>query len=268
MTQLHRVNAIQKEFRDVLSLSQDDYRLEISGDTVAARYLGLHIGSVFQPIIDLRQDEPLGYEALLRASDQNGDSISPSDAFHQAEVAERLVKFDRLCRTLHTLNYLNMGVNDLLFLNVHPDLLLAVHGHGKVFEQVLHQHDVPTQHVAIEINESAISQTPRLIEAIDNYRRCGYRIALDNFGAKHFDLQRLWDLSPDLVKLDRTFLRRLEADTRLQMTFPKLVGTIQELGIEVIAVGIETTDELERIKAAGIHLAQGHHLGKPVSSAA
>lgn len=264
MTQLHRVNAIQKEFRDVLSLSQDDYRLEISGDAVAARYLGLHISSVFQPIVDLRKGEPLGYEALLRANDQNGDSLSPSDAFHQAEVAERLVKFDRLCRTLHTLNYLNMGVNDLLFLNVHPDLLLAVHGHGKVFEQVLHQHDVPTQHVVIEINESAISQTPRLIEAIENYRRCGYRIALDNFGAKHFDLQRLLELSPVFVKLDRAFLRKLEVDKNLQKVTPKLIEAIHELEIEVIAVGVETADDLERSKAAGIHLAQGYHLGKPV----
>jgi EAL domain-containing protein (putative c-di-GMP-specific phosphodiesterase class I) len=264
MTQLHRVNAIQQQFRDVLSLSHDDYRLEISGDAVAARYLGLQIRSVFQPIIDLRVDKVLGYEALLRANKQHGNAISPSDAFRQAEVAERLVKFDRLCRTLHTLNYLNMGVNDLLFLNVHPDLLLAVHGHGKVFEQVLHQHDVPTQHVVIEINESAISQTPRLIEAIENYRRCGYRIALDNFGAKQFDLQRLWDLSPDFVKLDRTFLRKLEVDKRLHKTTPQLIEAIYELGIEVIAVGVETSDDLERIKVAGIHLAQGNHLGRPV----
>jgi EAL domain-containing protein (putative c-di-GMP-specific phosphodiesterase class I) len=262
MTQLHRVNAIQNEFRDILSLSQDDYRLEISGDAVSARYLGLQLRSVFQPIIDLRQDLPLGYEALLRANNQHGNPISPSEAFRQAEVAERLVKFDRLCRTLHTLNYLNMGVNDLLFLNVHPDLLLAVHGHGKVFEQVLHQHDVPTQHVVIEINESAISQTPRLIEAIENYRRCGYRIALDNFGATHFDLQRLWDLSPDFVKLDRTFLCALETDTRVQAQLPKLVALIHGLGAQVIAVGIETTSQLELIRQAGIPLGQGYLLGK------
>ena len=157
MSTLHRLNALQNELRDTLSLNED-YKLDVRSGEVQARFIGLQLSSVFQPIINLNQNAPLGYEALLRAFDQKGNSIIPPAAFRQAEVAERLVKFDRLCRTLHTLNFLNMGKgNGLLFLDVHPDLLIAVNSHGRVFEQVLHQHDVATDEVVIEIEESAVS---------------------------------------------------------------------------------------------------------------
>ena len=146
----------------------------------------MDLSSVFQPIVDLQQSKPLGYEALLRASDGKGNAIAPPAAFARAEVAERLVKFDRLCRTLHTLNFLNMGKDrGLLFLNVHPELLVAVNSHGKVFEQVLHQHDVATHDVVIEIHESAVSEEKLLAAAIANYRERGYKIAIDDFGKEH-----------------------------------------------------------------------------------
>lgn len=266
MTQLHRINAIQKELRDVLRLSQDDYRLEIGESGVGARYLGLQLRSAFQPIIDLHSMRPIGNEALLRATDQKGGAVAALAAFRQAEVAESLVKFDRLCRTLHTLNYLNMGVNDLLFLNVHPELLVAVHEHGKVFEQVLHQHDVPTQHVVIEINESAVADKRSLDEAIRNYRQCGYKISIDNFGKRHFDLERLWHLSPDFVKLDPVFIKGLEGDALVQKLLPKLVDIIRAVGTEVIAVGIETSAQQQITQQAGINLAQGFWLGKPLNA--
>lgn len=141
MSSLHRLNAIQNELREVLSISKSDIQLNAHEldirEEVRARFIGLQLSSVFQPIIDLRQSKPLGYEALLRAQNGKAQAVAPQEAFRQAEIAERLVKFDRLCRTLHTLNYLNMGIRDqLLFLNVHPDLLVAVNSHGKVFEQV------------------------------------------------------------------------------------------------------------------------------------
>ncbi len=66
MTPLYRLNAIQNELRDVLALSQEDYRLEVSRDEVGAAFIGLKLRSAFQPIVDQRYGKPLGYEALLR----------------------------------------------------------------------------------------------------------------------------------------------------------------------------------------------------------
>ncbi|BBJ22254.1 hypothetical protein W01_01810 [Candidatus Nitrotoga sp. AM1P] len=67
---------------------------------------------------------------------------------------------------------------DLLFLNVYPELLVAVNSHGKIFERVLHNHSLPTDKVVIEINESAVSQDNFLNDAIVNYRERGYKIAM------------------------------------------------------------------------------------------
>jgi EAL domain-containing protein (putative c-di-GMP-specific phosphodiesterase class I) len=268
MSTLHRLNALQNELRDTLSLSED-YKLDVRSGDVQARFIGLQLSSVFQPIIDLNQNTPLGYEALLRAFDQKGNSIAPASAFRQAEVAERLVKFDRLCRTLHTLNFLNMGKgNGLLFLDVHPDLLVAVNSHGKVFEQVLHQHDVATHEVVIEIEESAVSDEKLLSAAIANYRERGYKIAIDDFGKAHSNLERLWTLAPEYVKLDGSFIRQATFNPKLQRILPKLVEIIRELDAEVIIVGVESTAELSIARNAGIHLVQGHLLGLPTSALA
>ncbi len=116
MSQLYRLNALQNELRDVLSLSLNDYRLQVQENDVRANFIGLQLRSVFQPIFDLATNAPFGYEALLRAFDHEGNAIAPPTTFKRAEVAEKLVKFDRLCRALHTLNYFNMGPSkELLF---------------------------------------------------------------------------------------------------------------------------------------------------------
>lgn len=266
MSALHHLNALQKELRDALSLA-DDYRLEVHGEEMRAQFIGLQLSSVFQPIFDLEQSAPLGYEALLRAFDKKGCAVSPPAAFRQAEVAERLVKFDRLCRTLHTLNYLNMGIrNSLLFLNVHPELLVAVNSHGKVFEHVLHQHDVPTNEVVIEIHESAVSDEKLLAAAIANYRERGYKIAIDDFGKEHSNLDRLWTLSPEYVKLDGGIIQQAVVNQRLQRILPKLVEIIRDLGADVIIEGVETQEQLELARFAGVHLIQGYLLGRPAAA--
>ncbi|MEI7455382.1 MAG: EAL domain-containing protein [Nitrosomonadales bacterium] len=267
MTTLHRLNALQKELRDSLNLT-DDYRLEVSGEEIRANFIGLQLASVFQPIFDLQKNIPLGYEALLRARDHKGNAIAPPAAFLQAESAERLVKFDRLCRTLHTLNFLNMGTgNGLLFLNVHPELLVAVNAHGKVFEHVLHQHQVPTHDVVIEIHESAVSEEKLLATAIANYRDRGYKIAIDDFGKEHSNLERLWTLSPEYVKLDGGIIQQAVVNSRLQRILPKLVEIIRDLGAQVIIEGVETGEQLELARFSGIHLIQGYLLGSPAAAA-
>lgn len=264
MSHLFRLNALQNELRDVLSLSQNDYRLEVQEGDVRATFIGMQLHSVFQPIFNLDANIPFGYEALLRASDHNGNIIAPLVAFRKAEVAEKLVKFDRLCRTLHTLNYLNMGSSqDLLFLNVHPELLVAVNSHGKIFEQVLHQYSLQTDKVVIEINESEVSDDNLLNDAIVNYRERGYKIAIDDFGKAHSNLNRLYKFSPDYVKFDPSIIKLAEKNDRIRRILPKLVDIVGELDAKVIIEGIETENQLELARHAGVHLVQGYFLGHP-----
>lgn len=266
MTQRYRLNSLQNELRDVLSLNREEYQLAIIGDEIGAEFIGLNLRSVFQPIINVGTQNALGHEAFLRAFDGKGNAVEPESAFHRAEAYQQLVKFDRLCRTLHTLNFLNMGNhNSLLFLNVHPDLFVAVHEHGRVFERVLHQHEVLTSQVVIEFNESAVADQRLLSHAIANYRELGYRIAIDDFGKQHFNLERLWHLAPEYVKLDGSIIRSAEHSPRLQKILPKLVAIIRDLKAEVIIEGVETQAQFDIARHAGVNFLQGYFLGQPVN---
>jgi EAL domain-containing protein (putative c-di-GMP-specific phosphodiesterase class I) len=261
------VNSIQNEVRDVLSLDSDDYRVEVHQGDIQGRFIGLQLKSTFQPIYDLSKNRTFGFEALLRAEDSKSVAITPLKAFEQAEIAGQLIKFDRVCRTLHTLNFLNLPLSrGRLFLNVHPQLLVTVNSHGKVFERVLQNHALPTSGVVIEIPENAIQQEGLLEYAIKNYRERGYKIAIDNFGRDHSNLERLWRLSPDFVKFHGSVIRQAETDSRLQKVLPKLIDIVQDLGGIAIVEGVESESQLELAKASGAALAQGYGLGHPNSA--
>ncbi len=269
MVNQYNVNSIQNEMRDALSLDRNDYRVEVHDGDIEGRFIGLELKSVYQPIYDMAVNMPFGYEALVRAFDGKAEPISPTKAFEQAEIAGQLIKFDRVCRTLHTLNFLNLPTSrGRLFLNVHPQLLVTVNSHGKVFERVLHNYALPTSGVVIEISESAVAQEGLLEYAIKNYRERGYKIAIDNFGRDHFNLEKLWHLSPDFVKFDGSFIRQAETNTRLLKVLPKLVGIVQDFGGQCIVEGVETESQLELARFAGVNLVQGYLLGRPASALA
>ncbi len=263
-----KIDAIKEDLQRVLYLNLDDFRLETDEQAVCSRFIGLKLLSEFQPIFDTRQAESvIGYEAFLRPS-TGIESVTPGFAFSVADNEGKLVKLDRVARTLHVLNYLSLPENrGLLFLNVHPKLLLSVTTHGKVFEHILHQHSVPTREVVIEINESLVEPESSLLEAIENYRVRGYRIAIDHFAGEHSNLDRLWKLSPHFVKLDLSIVQKSQQNAKLRRALPKLIDLIHALGAQTIIQGIENQIQLDIALDAGAKLLQGYYVGLPKSAA-
>jgi EAL domain-containing protein (putative c-di-GMP-specific phosphodiesterase class I) len=259
---------LKAQLREALYLDLDDYGLEEqqSGEFTST-FLGVQLNSAFQPIYDSEAGELFGHEALLRPSLGGTQAISPEFAFSFAEQSGRLVKFDRVCRTLHVLNFRQIyAETGLLFLNVHPQLLISVNAHGKVFERILHTHSVPTDRVVIEIPESLVDQDKQLVEAVENYRERGYKIAIDDFGRKHSNLDRLWKLSPEFVKLDLSIIQEAERNPRVRRILPRLVDIIRDLGAQPVIEGIETQTQLDMAIEAGSTLLQGYFLGRPVTA--
>lgn len=260
------INELKSSLHDALYLDLDDFGLETQGAEVISKFIGIRLQSAFQPIFSAGEDNaPIGYEALLRPS-IGPEAISPSFAFDFADRQGRLVKLDRVARTLHMLNHLQLpGTRGLLFLNVHPKLLATVNAHGKVFERILHNHSVPTHQVVIEILESAVDIDKQVTEAVDNYRDRGYRIAIDGFGGKHTNLDRLWRVEPDFVKLDQGIIRDAETNPKVRKVLTKLIEIIHELGAKAIIQGIENASQVRIAQEAGGILLQGYHLGRPVT---
>lgn len=175
--------------------------LSMEGDQVVADYAGLKLGTLFQPMVALASDQQGGHEALLSVTGRVG-RLTPSSLFMLASSAEDIIYLDRLCRTLHALNFLlQPSVGGLLSLNVHPRHLASVRReHGLAFERILRECGLEPSRVMLEIQQGWRDGDEDLARAVDSYRDCGYRIALDRVTAP--PATDFWGARPpDLIKL-------------------------------------------------------------------
>ena len=267
---------LKAQLKKTLELDLDDFGLEESRTgEYNANFVGVDLQSSFQPIYDVSAGDLLGHEAILRSSLGGIKDSSPEFTFSYAEAQGKLVKLDRVSRTLHVLNYHEIFKDQgLLFLNVHPNLLISVNQHGKVFENILHTHSVTADRVVITIkdliaperHENPYVYEKQLIEGLHNYRDRGYKIAVDNFGSKHSLVSRLWKLNPDYVKFDKSLIQEAEHIPRLEKALHGLISLIKSLEAEPIVTGIETATHLDIAMSAGANLVQGDLLGKPAAA--
>lgn len=262
------VEQLRLQLKQSLLLDFDDYGLaeQFTGE-FKSTFIGVQLNTAFQPIYDSDAGDLYGHEALLRPSLGNELASSPEFAFTYAKETGKLVEFDRVSRTLHVLNFRQLyAENGLLFLNVHPELLITVNEHGKVFERILHSNSVPTDRVVIEIQEGLVEQDKQLTAAINNYRDRGYKIAIDRFGSAQSHIDRLWKFSPDFVKLDLGLIQNAEGNERIRKLLPGLVKMIKDLEAQPIVTGIETQAQLDIAIESGSTLFQGYFLAKPVTA--
>ncbi|ROM22489.1 diguanylate phosphodiesterase [Pseudomonas protegens] len=222
---------------------------------------GLH--SLFQPIISLSERRILGYEALSRGP-SNSPLHSPVALFAVARQAGRLSELEIACRQSACKRFSEQQLPGKLFLNVSPESLLeAAHQPGRTL-QLLEDFGIPPSQVVIELTEQTpIDDFQLLQNALHHYRDMGFSIALDDLGAGYSSL-RLWsELRPDYVKIDRHFIDGIHQDA-LKREF---VGSILQIAkasrAQVIAEGIELTEELAVLTEMGIDLVQGYLLCRP-----
>jgi EAL domain-containing protein (putative c-di-GMP-specific phosphodiesterase class I) len=118
----------------------------------------------------------------------------------------------------------------------------------------------------IQIDEGLVTQDKQLIEAINNYRDRGYRIAINHFGNAHSHIDRLWKLAPAFVKLDAGLIQQAEANSYLHKILPSLIDGINALDARAVVAGIETQSQLNIAIESGATLLQGNFLGKAVAA--
>ncbi len=282
----HQLAELKLMLRNNLFLDLDEHALRNNKpEGLVCDFLGMRLASAFQPIFRTN-GEVIGREALLRASSIEHGALTPETAFDLATEADKLVLFDRLVRTLHLLGYSNgFTESELLFLNVHPRLLISVSDHGRIFEQILHYYSVPTSRVVIEIKQSAVESDARLAQAVANYRSLGYKIAVDDFGAAHSgiakitnpsrrysrlvsnedtaELNRVIALHPDIIKFDGAVIQAAEHTSGAAAVIHGLVNIFHGIGAQVLIEGIETPVQLAIAQDTGADLLQGYYLGYP-----
>ena len=219
----------------------------------------------FQPIISLTQKKIIGYEALIR-----GPSDSPLYAplvlfriAHQFNLRSRL---EFICRETTLRHYASLNINEKLFINVSPQVLVQPDFKKQMTEGFLDHFGLDPQAVVIEITEHQSTDNYLLMrEAVDNCRNIGFEIALDDLGAGYSGL-RLWsEVLPNYVKLDKHFIENLHNDP-IKLNFVSSIQDIaHSLNCNVIAEGVETEAEYNAIVKLGINFVQGFYFARPTA---
>ena len=209
-----------------------------------------------QPIVDLRTGQVIGHEALVRGPAAT-EWPTPDGIFRTAHSLGQERQLEETCRRLAlTVRRRQLPDDQRLFLNVdlqHQDLPLDPDGGLKRPEQV-----------AIEISERLdFLNNPRALKDLQGWRDAGYMIVLDDYGTGYSSLGTLLAVQPDVVKLDRYIVGSLDRNRQHRTAVEAVVGLAKDLGIKVVAEGVETMGELRALRKIGVDYGQGFLLGRP-----
>ena len=221
----------------------------------------------FQSIVSLRDHGPIGVEALSYGLDPvTGGRISPAALFSRATQISGTLLLDRLCRqrALAAFRGLFAANSDLLlWLNIETSILnTKVVGTGHLMETVLKSGLYP-HNVVIEIVESQVADLDALIRFVDQHKKLGFFIALDDVGAGHSNLERIALLKPDIIKIDRFLIQDLDREYHKQEVVRSLYNLAGGIGAVVVAEGIETEAEALTVLDLGVNLQQGYYYAHP-----
>ncbi|MBI1352607.1 MAG: EAL domain-containing protein [Actinomycetales bacterium] len=210
---------------------------------------------VGQPVIDMRSGDTLSIEALARfpSGVLNNAGAWFAAALESGQVGD--LELAAATKALGHLPHLSDGAR--MSINLSPSTVLAG-GLGALGE------DVPWSRIIVELTEHVpVADYAALRAALRPYVDRGLRIAIDDTGAGFASLRHILDLEPHIIKLDIGITRGVDADPSRAALAGMLVHFAQEVGIRVVAEGIETEAERDRLLELGVVYGQGYLLGRP-----
>jgi EAL domain-containing protein (putative c-di-GMP-specific phosphodiesterase class I) len=132
--------------------------------------------------------------------------------------------------------------------------------------QAVAQHGIPASAIELELTESSLIQNLEAISVtLARLRQAGFRIAIDDFGAGYSSLNYLVELPVDKVKIDQRFIWSLFNSPRNQAVVIAILSLARTIGIQTVAEGVETAEQLAFLQAHGCHYVQGYYLARPMS---
>jgi diguanylate cyclase len=236
-----------------------DQRRRAQSDMCMQLARGRHIVTVKQPIFDLRDESPVGYEFLSRYS--NGGYELPENFFRLCSERNILTLVDHACLRAAVSAAMDLPPYARFHLNIFPTTLLAV-----PVEHLLDlfPRPVPAGTFCLEISEQQIIGDPSyLLPSVQALRAAGVLIAIDDVGFGSSCLESLVLLQPEIVKIDKRCVIGVNGDRARIEQLRRYVGVARSLGSSVVAEGIETAAELAVVRSLGVEYGQGYFWGKP-----
>lgn len=223
----------------------------------------------FQPVLNLSTGETIGYEALNRPAVT--DQFPNTEMFYEfVGQSNQVFYFECFCRNLSFKRYIDrldgnlQKENSLLFINIHPHVMLDSNYHCGETLQLLSDLGLEPNQVVFELTEkSAVTDFPLFEKVLSNYRSQGFRIAIDDVGSGYNSLKTLIYLKPEFIKLDKSLIQNIDQKVEQQQLVKLIVEYAKLSSTEIIAEGIERLEDLAYIMEQGVHYGQGYALGKP-----
>ncbi|HET9422559.1 MAG TPA: GGDEF and EAL domain-containing protein [Nocardioides sp.] len=234
--------------RDRIAMHDGRSSVVIDAGAGDGAHPGASVRAVYQPIVDLSTGETVAFEALSRFQGRDPVEVfatatrqGAGPALEAAAIREALAGWDR---------------PEPLSLNTSLTSLLS--------PEV--QQELPTDlsRIIIEITEGdLVDYSPEMMLMLDGMRARGVRIAIDDLGVGFSNVERVVTIDPDIIKIDMSLIRSVDANPMLQAVIASCVVFARKTGAQLVAEGVETAQERDYLHRAGVPLAQGYLLGRP-----
>lgn len=225
----------------------------------------------YQPVIDMKNRHLIGVEALLRLVDENADEIGPDRFIPIAESAGLIGTLGQwvaaeACRQHE--EWRRLGLPPLnIAINISP-LQFRQRGFADTLEHAIRDSGVAPSRIQIEVTESTVMENvDDAIKILNNVKSMGVRVALDDFGTGYSSLSQLSQLPLDKLKVDQSFVRRIDNDRASRAITGAIIALGRTLDLEIVCEGIESEYALHYLQAQGGDQAQGFYISRPLPPA-
>ncbi len=222
---------------------------------------------LFQPIVNAQTHHIARIEALVRWPHPKRGYLSPSEFIPLAEDIGQIEQLGEIvlkasCRAAYRLMQLGYPVN--VSVNVNPRQLLNPH-FPQTIMQALCDTGLPAKSLILEITESAIvNDMERVSRVLEEIKRLEISIALDDFGTGYSSLTLLRELPIDILKIDKSFVRTLDQNRNDLKIVQAIIGLGKNLGLAVIAEGVETERQVKLLLQHACYFHQGFYFSRPI----
>lgn len=223
---------------------------------------------VYQPQISLHDQKLIGLEALLRWKHDKLGYIPPSEFIPIAEQSHLIIDignwvFKQVAKQIKV--WLDQGFN---VKKVAVNLSAKQFYTGEIEQHIsecLKIYDIPGELLSVEITESSMVNREQTASILQKLKNLKIKIAVDDFGTGYSSLSYLKDFPVDMLKIDRSFIQSVVQDNRNAAIVTTIISLAHSLGIDVIAEGVETIEQIEFLKKKHCLKAQGYYFSKPVT---
>ena len=221
--------------------------------------LGFHFDYAYQPIVDIATRRVFAHEALVRGA-QGEDAASVL-----AQVTDKnRYRFDQACRVKAIKGAHALGMQELLSINFLPNAVYKPEVCIRTTLETARATGFPLENIIFEVTEGErVEDGVWFAQILREYKRTGFKTAIDDFGAGFAGLKLLADFQPDIIKIDMDLVRHIDACRPRQAIVRGLMRLCEDMNIQVIAEGIETPAERDFLADQGVRLMQGYLFARP-----